>query len=533
MKLASSRMRIESRTAARVAASAIAALVSLSPLAVQADSALADAIQNGRRAAALELVNGGADVNATQGDGTTPLHWAAYKLDAELVGVLLAHGAKADVKNDYGASPLGEAVKAGNAPLVATLLKSGADVNAANVDGETTLMLASRAGSVAVVKELLAHGADVNAHEIWREQTALMWAADSANAEFVKLLIQHGADVHTRAAANDWGAQITSEPRAQYRPTGGLTPLLFAARSGCVECVRAIVAAGEDVDRPTPDGVTALMIALDNYEFDTANALLDLKANPRYADWWGRTALYLAVDLNTYVPRTPAYPHSKKATGFDIVQRLLAAGVDVDAQLNQHRPGRGGNSERFTDDLLTGGATPLLRAAITHDYDSMKALLEHGADVNLPNFMGITPLMAAAGLGVRNINFGANRSPNFEEDKEIETKVIASLEILLKAGADMNSRIDDGYTRTSRIARPSGLTDREGQTALYSAAGRGWTKVVAFMIEHGASVDVADKRGKSPLDIALTPVGGRPIPNAEAVAELLRGASRKAVAAKL
>jgi ankyrin repeat protein len=163
----------------------------------------------------------------------------------------------------------------------------------------------------------------------------------------------------------------------------------------------------------------------------------------------------------------------------------------------------------------------------------MKALLEHGADVNLPNFMGITPLMAAAGLGVRNINFGANRSPNFEEDKEIETKVIASLEVLLKAGADINSRIDDAYTRTSRIARPSGLTDREGQTALYSAAGRGWTKVVAFMIEHGANVDVADKRGKSPLDIALTPVGGRPIPNAEAVAELLRSASHKAVAAKL
>ena len=97
MKLASSRMRIESRTAACVAASAVAALVTLAPLAAQADSALADAIQNGRRAAALDLVNGGADVNARQGDGTTPLHWATYKLDADLVGVLLEHGAKADV----------------------------------------------------------------------------------------------------------------------------------------------------------------------------------------------------------------------------------------------------------------------------------------------------------------------------------------------------------------------------------------------------------------------------------------------------
>ncbi len=126
--------------------SALAALVALSPFAARADSKLADAIEGGRRDAALELIKGGADVNASQGDGTTPLHWATYKLDADLVGVLLAHGAKADVKNDYGASPLGEAVKAANSPLVVTLLKAGADANAANVDGETALMLASRAG---------------------------------------------------------------------------------------------------------------------------------------------------------------------------------------------------------------------------------------------------------------------------------------------------------------------------------------------------------------------------------------------------
>jgi ankyrin repeat protein len=512
-------------------ASAFVTLSWLPAIAAWADSPLADLIEGDRRVAALELIDEGADVNAAQGDGTTPLHWAAYNLDTQLVRVLLAHGARPDAKNLFGASPLSEAVKAGNAELVALLLEAGAEVDSPNGDGETTLMLAARSGSVAVAKLLLEHGADQNAREGWREQTALMWAADGAYAELTRLLIDHGADVTARAAANDWGAQITSEPRAQYRPTGGLTPLLFAARSGCAECVRAIVAAGESVDRPTPDGVTPLMLALDNYEFDTATVLLDLGANPNYSDWWGRTALYLAVDLNTYVPRTPAYPKSTKATGMDLVRRLLASGVDVNAQLNMHRPGRGGNSARFTDDLLTGGATPLLRAAITHDHESMRALLEHGAEVDLPNVMGVTPLMAAGGIGVRNINFGANRSPNFEEDKEIESKVIASFEILLAAGADINARVTDTHSRTARIARPSGLTDREGQTALYSAAGRGWTRVVAFLIDHGAKVDVVDARGKSPLDIALSPVGGRPVPNAEAVAELLRNASRLSTSA--
>ena len=197
-----------------------------------------------------------------------------------------------------------------------------------------------------------------------------MWAAEGAFPELTQLLIEHGADVHTRAAANDWGAQITSEPRAQYRPTGGLTPLLYAARSGCGACVSAIVAAGEDIDRPTPDAVTALMLAIDNLEFDTAKVLIDLGANPHLSDWWGRTALYLAVDMNDYVPRTTAYPRSAKTPGIDIVRQLLAAGVDTNTQLNMHRPGRGGNSQRFNDDLLTTGATPLLRAAITHDHDS-------------------------------------------------------------------------------------------------------------------------------------------------------------------
>ena len=488
-------------------------------------SPLADAIQNGNGTIARELIAEDADVNAAQGDGTTPLHWAVYRLDAELVRLLLDRGASPDVQNHYGSSPLAEAVKAGNAELVEILLDAGADVEASNLDGQTTLMLAARTGSVEVAELLLEHGAKVNTSEHWREQTALMWAAEGAYPRLVELLLEHGADPRARAAANDWGAQITNEPRAQYRPTGGLTSLLYAARAGCTDCVRAIVAAGEDVDRPTPDGVTALMLAIDNYEFDTAMALLDLSANPNYADWWGRTALYLAVDMNTYVPREAAHPRSTSTTGFALVERLLEAGVEVDPQLNMHRPGRGGNSARFTDYMLTTGATPLLRAAITHDHESMRALLAAGADVDLPNVMGVTPLMAAAGLGVRNINFGANRSPDFEGDPEIEDKVIASLEILLAAGAEINTRVADTQSRTARIARPSAITDRDGQTALYSAVGRGWARVTSFLVEHGAAVDIVDARGRSPLAEASSLVGGQPIPGADKVVEILRAAS--------
>ena len=235
-----------------------------------ADESLAGVIQAGHRDDALALIRSGADVNAAQGDGTTPLHWAVYRVDAELSRELLKRGAKADVVNKYGSSPLAEAVKISNAELVKMLLDAGAKPDSKNEDGMTALMLASRTGGLDVAKLLVEHGADVNAKEEWRGQTALMWAVDSNHPAIADLLISKGADVHVRADANDWSAQITSEPRAQYRPTGGMTPLLYAARSGCTHCVEAILAAGADINRPTPDGVTPLMIAIDNLRFDTA-----------------------------------------------------------------------------------------------------------------------------------------------------------------------------------------------------------------------------------------------------------------------
>lgn len=467
------------------------------------DARLADAIQAGDRAGALRLLQSGADVNAAQPDGTTPLHWAVYSVDPELTRVLLGRGAKAEVRNNFGATPLAEAAKTANGELVRALLKAGAKPNTANDDGQTPLMLVARTGAVDIAQALVKAGAKVDAKEAWREQTALMWAAGAAQPDMVAFLVGKGANVNLRAAVNDFATQVTSEPRAQYRPTGGLTPLLYAARSGCGACVTTLLKAGASIDRPTPEGITPLMTAIDNLNFDVAKLLLDQGANPHLQDWWGRTALYIAIDMNSYIRGSSAGRNGKAITALDIARDLLDRGVNPNPQLNMHRPGRGGNSARFTDDLLTVGATPLLRAAIGFDNEAIPLLLSKGALVDLPNGMGVTPLMAAAGLGV------SIRDPRGNYGGDVQARVLPTVDLLLKAGANVNAVVTDTTGHTARIARPSTMTDRQGQTAIYGPINWGWTKVVKFLLDHGARTDVVDARGKSPLDAARGDAGGR------------------------
>jgi ankyrin repeat protein len=482
------------------------------------ERSLLEVTKAGDHEAALRLIASGADVNAAQPDGTTALHWAAYNDDDGLAQALLAKGAKAQVRNQFGVTPLTEAVKVADVVLVRRLIKAGARADAANDDGETLLMLAARTGVVDVAKELVQHGAKVNAKEQWRGQTALMGAAAEARGEMTAYLIRRGADVETRAFVNDWATQITNEPRAQYRPTAGLTALLFASRAGCEACVLALLKGHADINRPTPDGVTPLMTALDNFHFDLARVLLTHGANAQLADWWGRTALYVATDMNSYsgAGRNP----QEKATALDLMQQLLASGVDPNTQLIMHRPGRGANSGRFTDDLLTVGATPLLRAAISCDTDAIRLLLAHGAQVDLPNAMGVTPLMAAAGMGI------SIRDPRGNLSGDVQGKAIAAVEVLLKGGADINARVTDTSGHTARIARPSTLTNRQGQTALFGAINWGWPKVVQYLLAHGARVDITDAAGKTPLDAIAGGAGGRDHKNVDEVASLIRAANK-------
>ncbi|MGH8150064.1 MAG: ankyrin repeat domain-containing protein [Steroidobacteraceae bacterium] len=478
-----------------------------------ADPGLADLVQAGQDAAALKMIDAGANVNVRQGDGTTALDWAAYRLDEPMVEALLKHGADPDFMNNLGSSPLVEAVKAANLPLVKRLLKAGAHADEANPDGQTPLMLAARTGVLPIVKLLVRHRANVNARERWRGQTALMWAAAQGHADVTRYLVRHGAHVNIREDYNDWldrATQVTSEPRAQYRPEGGLTPLLYAARAGCLGCVQALLKGGADVNRPTPEGVTPLIVAIDNFHYGLAQFLLKHGANPNTWDWYGRTPLYAAIDMRTYIHRFGAPPApAAAAKALELIRTLLDMGVNPNAQLDLHRPGRGGNSGRFADDLLRTGATPLLRAAMSHDDPVVELLLQHGAVVDLPNVNGVTPLIVAAGMGL--IGGPHVIVPDLRGDytPQAQANAIATIGILLKAGANINARVTDTSSHTGVIARASTMTHRQGETALYGAITRRWPLVVQYLLQHGAHVNVKDTLGRTPLVAATKGVGER------------------------
>ena len=507
--------------------------------AAQGPQSLADLIRAGNREAVLAAITSpSVDVNAVEPDGSTALLWATYSVDHDLVRALLKAGAKANVTNNYGSSPLAEAVKLGDVDLTRMLLEAHADPNSPNQDGQTALMLAASLGSQPIAQMLIAKGANVNAVENFRGQTALMWAAAEDHPEIVDLLLAHGADVKVRAKYDDWPRQMTSEPRAQFRQTGGLTALLYATRSGCLRCAIAIVKAGADINQPNPDGITPLINAIDSRSYDIAMFLLDKGANPGAWDMNGRTPLYCAVDMHSWKPRgfggpsgfagypgaTAPHPQSK-ATAMDLINRLLTMGMDPNHELTRMRPNGNGRG-RFEDYMMRGGTGPLMVATLSLDDEAVKVLLAHGAEVDAPNDFEITPLMAASGMS------GSARSGGDGPQRpDVQVHAVKVIDLFLDAGANINARVTDSRTHTSKMTAYVQGRDHEGQTALFAAAESGWDQVTKHLVDRGADPTLRDASGKTPLDYAKAPRPAGPGAQNGAAAQL--AAARAATVAYL
>jgi ankyrin repeat protein len=269
---------------------------------------------------------------------------------------------------------------------------------------------------------------------------------------------------------NDWKRYVTAEGRKQDRNPGGFTPLLYAARQGCLECARALLTGGAKPDLADPDGITPLLMAVMSMHFDTAKLLIESGANVDKWDWWGRSPLYAAVDVNTLpTGGRPDRLSTDDTTCLDIIRLLLERGANPDARLRKFPPYRALGPDRGGDGVLTTDATPLLRAAKGADLAAIRLLLAHGANPDQAQMDGVTPLMAAARVAASRAD---TRGEYVTQDEAIEVA-----RLLVAAGADINARSRPGVGLQGQVA---------GRSAAEGATAWGWSKVAAALVEMGA-----------------------------------------------
>ena len=516
-------------------------------------AAFVEAAMNGNREAVRALLKDGADVNTTQADGMTALHWAAQKGDVELANVLLYASANLKATTRIGGyTPLLIASKNGDAAMIETLTAAGADANAATMNGTTPLMLAASAGKPAAVQALIGHGANVNAKEAVKGETALTFAAAFGRADVIRVLTAHGADVTVTTKAVDLadfakeeterlaaeraqqggqgrgnapggrsgapqGPQIAGVNR-QYNYTelvgfwGGLAPMHLAARQGEIASVKALLDAGADVNqRGAGDPVTPMLIATMNGHFDLAKYLLDHGADPNLAQSNGVAPLYAALNCQwaakALYPQPRAY-EQQHASYLDLMQALLDKGADPNVRLTkkvwyaQYDFDQSGVDET--------GSTPFWRAAYAADVEAMKLMLSYGADPDIRTMrsagrvrvgdvtrdvVDVSPLppVAVGGPGVSALlaasGVGYGEGFAANHHRFAPGGMLAAVKYLVE---ELHADVN--------------ARDHDGNSAIHNAAARGDNEMIQYLVSKGADPKFVNREGKTTVDMANGPV---------------------------
>jgi hypothetical protein len=243
--------------------------------------------------------------------------------------------------------------------------------------------------------------------------------------------------------------------------------------------------------------MSALTLAIANAHYDLAAALLDAGANPN-DDRIGWTPLHQLMFTRRPNPEAVVYavPLTARVDSIGLAKALLDHGAHVNARMKKEPCGTGGitdagDSRQVETPFQTFylpcfdifgnrnnmnriDATALLLAAKAADAEMMQFLAANGADPRLPAVEGVTPLMAAAGVGIYKVGL----SPGTNEE------ALAALKVALELDGDVN------------------MVDKNGDTALHGAAIRGSNELIQLLVDHGANLDVVNSSGWTPLTIA-------------------------------
>ncbi|KAK7074366.1 hypothetical protein SK128_009451 [Halocaridina rubra] len=476
------------------------------------------------------LIDAGADVNAIDKNGYTPLHVAVAAGKADVVQELLNLERRKNgniyghlsAKTEKHATPLHIAAHLGYVSILKILLNAGADVFSRDRDGDTPLHIATAAGKKDIVQELLnlkEYGKEFLVKSIAStndiQKTPLHTAAHFGYIDIFKILLDAGADV----SAKD---------------KDGYTPFLVAVAAGKKDIVQEHLNMREEtlyklVNATNNALNTPLHFSAYNNDIEILKMLVNLDANIIAFDKNGATPLHIAIAADSY----------------EVVQELL-----------QFKEIKENPTELLstTDNIQK---TPLHYAAHRGHLKTLKLLLEAGADVTAKDEDGYTALHVAVAaekdvVVQELVSFNKYKNENLTDFINAKNNIqktplhfaahvghVAILEILLDNGADMISKDKDGYTalhvgiaagkveviqellkfgkrRKINLEEFLNATNNIQKTPLHFAAHTGHTEILLKLLDAGSNIIAEDEDGYTPLHVAVA------VGKVDAVQELLQ-----------
>ena len=444
---------------------------------------------------ALTLVG----ASPVQGADDHALADAVERQDGRAARTLLSQSVDVNAPQPDGATALHWAAHWNDLETAARLIEAGADVNATNDLGVAPLSLAALNASVEMGRALLRAGADPDAAKPSGE-TVLMTAAKTGSADLVRVLLAAGADL---------------QPTGHFRRQ---TPLMWAASEGHARIAHLLLEAGTAVDTRSQHGITALLLAARSGHVETARALLDAGADVNAAEPMLPFDARIDVEEAQTSARSPlliAAASQVATSGWEYGLEVTPSTHEDLALLLLER----GADPNVSDSI---GRTPLHAAVETGKAGLVTAMLERGADpnarlseapfvfkgdfVSYERFVGATPLWLAAAARVPSVDI---------------------LRALVEAGGDPDAPADDGTTplmaavgMVQNEARQADETealelvtllvgldidmnavDNRGRTAVHGAARLARNRLIEILADTGADVGVPDARGQTPLDV--------------------------------